>query len=86
MFDCEIRQGFGHNDTFFPCRYTQRIQLLEQQLLERGSAASDGASSGAAGGVPGATGYAPVPEAIAEDELVVIRHRLQGELNSIDGR
>ena len=34
----------------------------------------------------GATSDTPAPEAIAEDELVVIRHRLQGELNSIDGR
>jgi hypothetical protein len=67
-------------------RYTQRIQLLEQQLHERGSAASDGASSVGASGVQGYSGYTPAPEAIAEDELVVIRHRLQGELNSIDGR
>jgi hypothetical protein len=34
----------------------------------------------------GTSSDTPAPEAIAEDELVVIRHRLQGELNSIDGR
>ena len=58
--------------------------MLEQQLSESGTAAAHGTSSGVAGS--GLGGDVPVPEAIAEDELVVIRHRLQGELNSIDGR
>ena len=59
--------------------------MLEQQLRESGGAAAHAASSSAASAF-GVGGDVPVPEAIAEDELVVIRHRLQGELNSIDGR
>ncbi len=59
--------------------------MLEQQLRESGGAAAHASSSGTAAG-SGVGGDVPVPEAIAEDELVVIRHRLQGELNSIDGR
>jgi len=70
------------------CRYTQRIQTLEQELQERGASAADGVQSAVGGGAGGGggVGSVPVPEVIAEDELVVIRHRLQGELNSIDGR
>ena len=62
--------------------------MLEQELRERAASAADGASSAVVGGGGGSGrfGDTPVPEAIAEDELVVIRHRLQGELNSIDGR
>jgi hypothetical protein len=59
--------------------------VLEQQLRESGGAAAHASSLGTAAG-SGVGGDVPVPEAIAEDELVVIRHRLQGELNSIDGR
>ena len=60
--------------------------MLEEQLRESGAAASHGASTGVISGGSCVSGDVPLPEAIAEDELVVIRHRLQGELNSIDGR
>ena len=60
--------------------------MLEEQLRESGAATSQAASAGMAVGTSCAGGTVPVPEVIAEDELVVIRHRLQGELNSIDGR
>jgi hypothetical protein len=59
--------------------------MLEQQLRERGVAGVDDAFGGSSGALSAAA-HVPAPEAVSEDELVVIRHRLQGELNSIDGR